>query len=185
MLGHGVSHCALLRNHAVWVPDSRSFPSRRDAPLGLACPGRQWRIIQFRMSNSQRGCDRAFSRRVSRPSLARTSALEGRGRREGWVSTDTHGPRATKKARGGHHRLSRKHPAFPAQWFYGLYVLSPGTGLSCPRHARALDQSLSRAWPQRREARTTRFRRPRSRHSSAQGLRADVIASIASRFQRS
>jgi hypothetical protein len=26
------------------------------------------------------------------------------------------------------------HPAFPAQWFYGLYVLSPVTGLFCHRH---------------------------------------------------
>jgi hypothetical protein len=31
-------------------------------------------------------------------------------------------------------RRHRKHPAFPTQWFYGLYVISPGTGLSCPRH---------------------------------------------------
>jgi hypothetical protein len=33
-------------------------------------------------------------------------------------------------------RRHRKHPAFPTQWFYGLYVISPGTGLSCPRHSR-------------------------------------------------
>jgi hypothetical protein len=31
-------------------------------------------------------------------------------------------------------RRHRKHPAFPTQWFYGLYVISPGTGLFCPRH---------------------------------------------------
>jgi hypothetical protein len=28
------------------------------------------------------------------------------------------------------------HPTFPAQWFYGLYVLSPVTGLFCHRHFR-------------------------------------------------
>ena len=27
-------------------------------------------------------------------------------------------------------------PAFPAQWFYGLYVLSPATNSSCHRHRR-------------------------------------------------
>jgi hypothetical protein len=26
-----------------------------------------------------------------------------------------------------------EHPAFPAQWFHGVYALSPGTGLSCSR----------------------------------------------------
>jgi len=33
-------------------------------------------------------------------------------------------------------RRHRIHPAFPAQWFYGLYVISPGTGLFCPRRSR-------------------------------------------------
>jgi hypothetical protein len=112
--------------------------------------------------------------------MHRTALGIARGHREGRASTDTRGPRAEKNARGGHHRFGR-NPAFPAQWCYGLYVLSPGTGLSCPR--RRADRTRT-TWPQRREARTTRFRRPRSRHSSAQGLRADVTASIASRFQR-
>src|SRR3984957_18462723 len=35
-------------------------------------------------------------------------------------------------------RRHRKHPAFPTQWFYGLYVISPGTGLFCPRHFRGI-----------------------------------------------
>jgi hypothetical protein len=26
-------------------------------------------------------------------------------------------------------QVKRKHPAFPAQWLYGLYALSPVTGL--------------------------------------------------------
>jgi hypothetical protein len=44
----------------------------------------------------------------------------------------THGPRAKKNARGGHHRFSRDIPAFPAQWLYGLYVISSGTGVLAP-----------------------------------------------------
>jgi hypothetical protein len=30
-------------------------------------------------------------------------------------------------------RRHRKHPAFPTQWFYGLYVISPATNSSCHR----------------------------------------------------
>jgi hypothetical protein len=37
------------------------------------------------------------------------------------------GPRASKST-GRNHRWRRSHPAFPAQWCYGLYALSPGTG---------------------------------------------------------
>jgi hypothetical protein len=38
----------------------------------------------------------------------------------------THGPRATKSTRQNH-RYEPDQPAFPAQWFYGLYVLSSVT----------------------------------------------------------
>ena len=44
------------------------------------------------------------------------------------------------------------------------FVLSSGTGLSCPRRPRACQSS--RAWPQRREAGPTRLRRPRRHRSS-------------------
>ena len=47
----------------------------------------------------------------------------------------TRGPRATKK-HAAEPQVQADHPAFPAQWFYGLYVISPGTGLFCPRHLR-------------------------------------------------
>ena len=50
-------------------------------------------------------------------------------------------PPCVKNARGRNHRCRRKHPAFPAQWFYGLYALSPGTGLSCPRRSHAARES--------------------------------------------
>jgi len=41
--------------------------------------------------------------------------------------------RVQQKSTRQNHRLSRNHPAFPAQWFYGLYVISPVTGLYCHR----------------------------------------------------
>jgi hypothetical protein len=57
-------------------------------------------------------------------------------------------------------RRHRKHPAFPrANGFTTYFALSPGTGLSCPRHRRDA-QASSPTWHQRRDARTTRLRRP-------------------------
>ena len=50
-----------------------------------------------------------------------------------WVEKNAHGL----------HRYSRDIPAFPAQWVDGLYVLSPGSGLSCPVTAWALPSSLT------------------------------------------
>ena len=48
----------------------------------------------------------------------------------------THGPPAIKKAGSRYHRFSRINPAFPARWCYSLYVISLGTGLSCPHRSR-------------------------------------------------
>ena len=56
----------------------------------------------------------------------------------------------------GFDRYSQDIPAFPAQWLYGLYVLSPVSGLYCHRcqaHTGGLDRRQGRG------ARTTRFRR--------------------------
>ena len=44
----------------------------------------------------------------------------------------THGPRAIKK-HAAEPQVRAEQPAFPAQWFYGLYVISPVTGLCCHR----------------------------------------------------
>ncbi len=56
----------------------------------------------------------------------------------------------------GFDRYSRDIPAFPAQWFYGLYVLSPVSGGFCHRcrpHTGGADRRHGRG------ARTTRLRR--------------------------
>jgi hypothetical protein len=42
--------------------------------------------------------------------------------------------RVQQKSTRQNHRFSRNRPAFPAQWFYGLYVISPVTRLCCHRH---------------------------------------------------
>jgi len=57
----------------------------------------------------------------------------------------THGPRATKK-HAAEPQVRADHPAFPAQWFSGLYVISPVTGLSCHRRlAGQIPQDLAPA----------------------------------------
>jgi hypothetical protein len=64
-----------------------------------------------------------------------------------------HGPRAVKNARGRNHRFGRDIPALPARMGYGLYALSPGTGVLAPvahnarRKHRELDTSSGVSGP--------------------------------------
>jgi hypothetical protein len=63
-------------------------------------------------------------------------------------------PPCNKKARGRNHRFSRIIRHSLRDGFNAYNALSLGTGLSCPHRPR---DHLSQAWPQRREARTTRL----------------------------
>ena len=66
--------------------------------------------------------------------------LNRRGRRESRALTAPVDPvrwstRASRvpKHTGKDYRYSRDSPAFPTQWLYGLYVLSPVSGVFCHR----------------------------------------------------
>jgi len=83
--------------------------------------------------------------------------LRERGRREGRVSADTRGPRAAKSTRQNH-RFSQI-PAFPAQWCYGCFVLSPVRRACWPPY-RDNAACARCARHQRRDATTTRLDRP-------------------------
>ena len=50
---------------------------------------------------------------------------KGAGKTGRWLRPQHRVQRIVKNAHG-FDRYSRGNPAFPAQWFYGLYVLSPG-----------------------------------------------------------
>ena len=63
-------------------------------------------------------CSLSKQRAQGRPGAGGT-----RNRRVQWVVENAH----------GFHRYSQDIPAFPAQRLYGLYVISPGNGLFCPR----------------------------------------------------
>src|SRR5512138_3755733 len=99
------------------------------------------------------------------PGFAETFTPPDERRREGRAPTAPANCRVQWVERSAHgfDRYSRDIPAFPAQWLYGLYVLSPVSGLYCHRcQART-------GGPDRRQgrgARTTRLRRTLSAFSS-------------------
>jgi len=55
--------------------------------------------------------------------------MEGAGK--AGCKASTHGPPAEKKAGGSHHRYGRT-TGLPCAAVYGLYVVSPGTGVLAP-----------------------------------------------------
>src|SRR5215471_2094981 len=71
---------------------------------------------------------------------------------------------ACSKKHAAEPQVQPEQPAFPAQWFYGLYVVSSGTGLSCPRHRRdakhhrQLDASVGAPGPHDFAVRDTNIR---------------------------
>ena len=67
---------------------------------------------------------------------------EGAGKTGRWLRPQHRVQWVVKNAHG-FDRYSRDIPAFPAQWFDGLYVLSPGSGLSCPRCCMGLTSSVA------------------------------------------
>src|SRR5690349_8138160 len=83
-----------------------------------------------------------------------------------------------RKNAHGFDRYSRDIPAFPTQWLYGLYVLSPGNGLSCPRCQARTGRPDRR---QGRGARTTRFRRTLQRFARLAEASLTLQASTATR----
>jgi hypothetical protein len=95
------------------------------------------------MSNSRR---LAFSRRRRRPSFESEDPLRVRGRREDRAPAGAHGPRAGKK-HAAEPQAQPRIPGLPCAMVLTVYsVLSPGTGLFCPRHsqgARCALQELS------------------------------------------
>src|SRR5215475_13032181 len=65
-----------------------------------------------------------FSRRVASESCKQIALTERRGRRECRVMASPMA-RLQQKSRRQSPQVQPDQPAFPAQWFYGLYVVSP------------------------------------------------------------
>ena len=64
--------------------------------------------------------------------LPRLALIASRGGGEGRVPVAPM-VRVQQKSTRQNHRYEPERPAFPAQWFYGLYVISPVTRLCCHR----------------------------------------------------
>ena len=93
---------------------------------------------------------RVLAARHARAMLFMCPSNSERGR-EGRVLGHTHGPPASKKAGGSHHRLAA-HPAFPAPWLERLIRTLPGDRAFLPpsradHHHRPLDLSVGRPGP--------------------------------------
>src|SRR5439155_1058532 len=76
----------------------------------------------------------SFSRRDFRLSFAVSLSLSEE-RAQGKPGADCARSTVCKKGNNAHgfDRYSRDIPTFPAQWLYGLYVLSPVSGVCCHR----------------------------------------------------
>ena len=79
----------------------------------------------------------------------------------------------------GFDRYSRDIPAFPAQWFYGLYGLSPVSGLCCHRYLAATGRQGSTPGSRRQDHTTSPYAAAFS--SGGQSDPPDAAASIATR----
>jgi hypothetical protein len=110
------------------------------------------------------------SRGRFRPSFAvRFALIEMKGRKEGRAPAGTQGPHAGKRTRGDH-RCCRDVPAFPAQWFYGLWRALPGERCTIAPVALRMTDARARSGrfttasldAQTPGVRTTRFCRPRT-----------------------
>jgi len=128
----------------------------------LACNERG---LPFRISNSA-GHTSAFSRRSLRPSFARHRPRTMRGRGEGRVSADTHGPRAEKK-HAAEPQVSQI-TGLPCAMVLTLIRALLGDRLACPRHPRARRIADLASAPGCQDHTTSRPRyvvRPRVRHT--------------------
>src|SRR5436190_14708911 len=91
------------------------------------------------------GDTRAHSRDSNSPELCISLSLsltEGAGKTGRWLRPQ-HRVQWVVKCAHGFDRYSRDIPAFPAQWLYGLYVLSPVSGVVCHRRGVGLTTRLT------------------------------------------
>ena len=97
-----------------------------------------------RMGPGLRRDDTDYSRGVFSPefcNLVCSLQLEGAGKTGRWLRPQ-HRVQWVAKNAHGFDRYSRDIPAFPAQWFDGLYVLSPVSGVFCHRCLRDTSRKI-------------------------------------------
>jgi len=184
-----------LRPCELRVAQSRGTAARpaklehRESEDGLAKSAKAWRPmrrpLQFpiQLSNSRKTRARRPAAR-SRPGFAKTAPSTSKRAQGRPGAGRARGPPAAKKQAAVTTGLAEATRPSLRDGFNAYGALSLGTGLSCSH--RPQRSSRQQARPQRREARTTRLRRPYRDRSSARDKRAlRPDTSIASRAQRS
>jgi hypothetical protein len=147
--GRGSGHLRLVIARSEATKQSRIPPWKESGLLRRAChraalradPGLAMTECEAPACPSDSHFERrhtfAFSRRVSPELCIIASPSEIKGRREDRAPAGTRGPLRAKCAGENctaAYRLSRKRPAFPAQWLERLMSCSPrGDELCCPR----------------------------------------------------
>jgi hypothetical protein len=102
-------------------------------------PGHHFEL-QIDLSNSVTADTASHSRGATGARAIEVNRPRNRKRAQGMPDARcTRGRLCSKKAQASATKGTPQQPAFPAQWFYGLYVISPVTGLSC--HRRLADRS--------------------------------------------
>src|SRR5713101_5239024 len=99
----------------------RSLSSGAHSRDPLACPGR--RGVSSACDGGRR--EAAFSRHEMSELSERTALETEEG--AGKAGCPPHPWSACNKKHAAEPQVQADHPAFPAQWFYGLYVISPVT----------------------------------------------------------
>jgi hypothetical protein len=113
-------------------------------------------LSQIQFSNSQTQL-RARRRRARPELMPETLALRNRGRGEcrvpnapaAWCALGV-----VKYAHQYSQRRHRIHPAFPTQWFYGLYVISPVTSSFLPPSSQLIQWPRVPGWADKTSAKT-------------------------------
>jgi hypothetical protein len=96
--------------------------------------------FQMSFSNNVTADTASHSRGATGARVIEANRPRNRKRAQGMPDARcTRGRLCSKKAQASATKGTPQQPAFPAQWFYGLYVISPVTGLSC--HRRLADRS--------------------------------------------
>jgi hypothetical protein len=144
--------CRHTRERGYPVRRGPSLPSRTprntgspsEPVIGLASGETRWRGRQHTR------CEPAFPRHAA-PEFCQLIRPENEGRRRssregaGKTGCALH-PRSrvqkAKRTRTRAYRFSGSSPAFPAQWFYGLFRALPGDRLSCHRRPREISHEL-------------------------------------------
>jgi hypothetical protein len=114
----------------------RESSSKNNHAIALPFAGRTVRYFQTALQTRLRDLAAQFARAL--PLISLPSHSEGAGNAGRPIRPIAACAMAESKKAHALVRSHRNHPAFPTQWFYGLYVLSPATGLFCHRRPRKL-----------------------------------------------